>query len=182
MQKLLTARVRIVIATALSLVLGGSAGAFALHGRSDVRPLKDMTVFDGEGRLVGHVHDLEGLSALVRLQIDGYLATVLVGTTGFEDATADTTRPQRLLFESPDCSGNPLLDGTADPAAMIPFVFKNGSRLYVHTGPDRTVQVLSVLETDGFCSELEFESQVTAARLLVDLAEEFEPPFQVRIR
>jgi len=177
-----TLRSRSLLLVAVVLIVSGSATALAFGWQSGVRPVKTLSVHDANGRLVGQVLETRDGAAVVAVQVGAGQAFLVLGRNQIEDIPVGNTIPQRVVFESEDCTGEPYAEAFTDENNLFPVVIKTGSKLYSLSGSGQTVQVRSVLETDGLCGQLEFETFASPTEQLADLASEFQPPFTVRAR
>jgi len=177
MRRLSTPRVRMFLIGAIVLLLTASA-AVALDSR--LRAVKRIGVYDANDRFVGEVIDVAGGSVTVAVRLGE--TPIFLYLLGHQFDGAGNTVKQRLVFESDDCTGLPFAEAFSDPTDLIPVVVLNGTKLYspATISEARTIQVQSVLETDGLCTPLSFESQVAQLTQLADLAAEFTPPFTTR--
>jgi hypothetical protein len=182
MGRLRTARGKALLLAVVVALLTGSA---ALALSSGAEPAKSVSVYDVNGRLVGHVLETRGPYAVVVVRVGDSQAFLTVSGDQFVPDSVANTFASTLEYESGDCSGDAFSAGVvSDPTDLIPVVVLNGTKLY-SPGPGdagRTIQVRSVLHPDGLCEPAEFEEFASPAALLVDLAVEFRPPFHLRVK
>lgn len=150
------------------------------------QPVQGLTVFDANGKRVGSVLGFGGTSELptVAFRVDGRLVILNVGRNRFEQSgfTGDFTTGS-FLYESANCVGAPFFV-LLPPDTSSPFHILNGTKLYALAGAPKTIIVSSegiTTFTNSSCSPVSpFQAVARPLRLLIDLADHFQPPFTLR--
>lgn len=171
-------RSRVLLVGAALLILSSSAVAWALSAR--VEPVKQLTVHDANGRLLGRVIQVENGGAVVAIQV-GETPVALTALKSVLTTTQNTVGTQ-VFFESDDCTGRPLLPEVPEEVALFPKVVLNNSRLYLVVGAEEIADVRSFMTFEGVCVQEEFSAQAWEGEFLVDLAQEFQPPFTMSVK
>ena len=176
MQRLGTRRVRALLIVVVVLLLSASA-AFALSAR--VEPVKSLAVYDANGRLVGEVFDAELPNPVVVINVDGIPVALTVSKSAL--GPAGNTSLGSLYFESADCTG-PAFTDTRGTDELFQPVVQQDTRLYSLAESEQATNIRSFLHSDGVCELFAFDGAMTPVAQLVDLATQFQPPFELRVK
>ncbi len=152
--------------------------------RAQLQNPEKILVLDAHGQQVGTFVEMfkgDASTVGVALSVNGTVFETWVGSGGFMALSGGY---DALDFESTDCSGQaftfahsngPPVDGAANAALIAP-----GNTVYLPTGPPRTIDVKSSLDSTGTCQgstvPQAFDVPVQAT---VNLNDFFTPPFRV---
>jgi hypothetical protein len=175
-------RYRLIVPLALLLALTTSS-LVVWSADQKVRPVREITVVDARGRIVGALYEPTIPTVVVRV---GELPVALQASRHFLGPIGHTFGSD-LSFESADCTGQTFgqnVFGSASPNDLFPIVAMNNTSLFRASGETRTVIVRSFIgfsDTPPPCVEVEpTPADLMPYALLADLASEFQPPFSLR--
>jgi hypothetical protein len=128
----------------LKLVDGAGSGLNA----DTVRGLKPITVIDSQGNFVGAVLEAGLDRALIVRAISGNSVPITVSTAGFIDTDGGGSISRMLSYESPDCTGTPLMF-VEPPNTLLPATARvSGTAAYfAKAGTAATRTALSFSES-----------------------------------
>jgi hypothetical protein len=172
MMKSLTWSVALILALVSALIVPSPARAASLFGADA------FEAYDSTGKTLGRMSHW----AVPFRTAAGHTVLVKVHTSNLHGTEWD------LWFTEPGCSGQPLLAGGVEfssgrrPASAIVGPRRS---VYVATGPYRPATAASLMQSGGVCFDVDDPSRAPrifapAARLEIDLADYFTPPFHVR--
>ena len=172
----------------LLIFLGYNLAATEAYAKekNSPQPVQSLAVFDAQGKRVGNVLGFVGVIAKVAYRIDGELVILNVGRQGFTgDGGGFLQNFGSFYFESVNCTGTPFdtSGGGAPSILMAPAHLLDGTKLYSYGGPPKTIIVRSQGSTSSpsWCQPLSsFQQVASPMRLLIDLADHFQPPFTLR--
>jgi len=155
--------------------------------------IEQLSVMDASGKKVGPLIGVNTLNrsgaGIVALKVDGTNLAVAVYKDGF---TAIGMNPASVVWESTDCSGKPYLWGTSINSSLFPQIAVGlpGNTIYLAENP--TSQLLSIRSISSApvdelspggrsqCAVFQIQLRAIPAKALVNLDDEFQPPFTVR--
>jgi hypothetical protein len=181
-----------MLLAALSVLLLHSFTSYKAYaqnkGKQDaLQPVQGLTVFDGNGKRVGTVLGFAGGSGAfpsVAFRLDGRLIILNVERHRFTGSGFTGTFGS-FYFESANCTGTPFVPGPAGSGdTLAPGHILDGTFLLAPDGAARTIIVRSQgstsLPTQCEIHATPFPSVASPWRFLIDLADEFQPPFTLR--
>lgn len=157
-----------------------SPGSGTAVGRPFRAKTKVATVVDANSHRLGPVLTLTSSLATVILKVDDTQIAISVSEVGFSDSG---TKPN-VLFESTDCTGQPLLQaGSGSGEFLTPFSLNDpGHTIYLQdvSAAPTEVDVRSFRGSNRVCVAQDARLLVQPAYPRVDLDDYFEPPFRIK--
>ena len=135
-------------------------------------------VVDATGQVVGRLYETGFLGGKVVMPAGGFQVPLSLDSQRFRFAS------NRVVFESGDCSGPPLIYGggsfPAEPG-LFPHTGLMGTLLLIEDGPTQVANVASQVSSDtGLCEgSMLGDVDVRPSRVLFDLGI-YVPPFTLR--
>ena len=163
-----------------ALVLLGAGwlpGAEAEAAGAERRPVGALVV-DATGQVVGRLYETGFLDGKVVMAAAGFQVTLSLDSQRFRFAS------NRVVFESGDCTGPPLIHGggsfPAEPG-LFPHTGLMGTLLLIEDGSTQAANVASQVSSDtGLCEgSLLGNVDVRPSRVLFDVGI-YVPPFTLR--
>ena len=139
----------------------------------------DMVVKDSRGHVVGPVIGTSGGGASVLLRVRTFWTVVDIWRSGVL-----STENNSLWYRAADCAGQPWMQGTFDPNALVSPSAINGLRWSVYMplpGAERlALTVFSERRADGSCVNIDPEVKDLIAAKFID-ALGYRPPFTIEL-
>lgn len=171
-----------VVAVAVVL-LGYGFLRLESQGPDGVQPVDRLTVVDAKGKRVGNALGFDGSLPSIAFRIERSLVLLTVNYNRFE-GNRFTLRTSDLLFESTNCTGTPYLAGEGAYEPDLPHHVLLFTKLFAPDGDRRRVVIRSQgipNGSGGTCRPyvLEYPAALPL-RFVIDLANEFQPPFTLQ--
>ena len=146
-----------------------------------------VVVVDAHGTQVGDVVGTDSAISIGSPTTEAYVvirvADVPLLVRVFRDRLVGTADPVGPIFETPDCTGTPFVQGPPQPLWGLVAIAGPGFRAYVGDPATPLIQfrgLLWQLDAVGQCQPAGSGGMGREARFLIDLGSVFTPPFSVR--